>query len=159
MLSQKILLCVLILFFCAAVSFAEEEKIFGNISNPVYVDNVDAETVTFKLSSLHPISGEKIDIKINGIDTPEIDGKCEQEKVLAMRAKKQVAHLLRFAQMIQLNNVRQEKGFPVVADFFVDGISLKGLLIANNLAEESEPGAKKKEWCPPDQASNVSGAL
>ena len=46
--------------------------------------------ITFNLPGLHPIIGEKINIRVNGIDTPEIRGKCDQEKYNAKQAKAMV---------------------------------------------------------------------
>ena len=47
-------------------------KSFGDYEGAVYVRNYDGDTVTFNLPSLHPIIGEKISIRVNGIDTLEI---------------------------------------------------------------------------------------
>jgi len=55
-------------------------KSFGDYEGAVYVRNYDGDTITFNLPGLHPIIGEKISIRVNGIDTPEIKGKCEKEK-------------------------------------------------------------------------------
>ena len=47
-------------------------KSFGDYEGAVYVRNYDGDTITFTLPSLHPIIGEKISIRVNGIDTLEI---------------------------------------------------------------------------------------
>ena len=47
-------------------------KSFGDYQGAVYVRNYDGDTITFTLPSLHPIIGEKISIRVNGIDTLEI---------------------------------------------------------------------------------------
>ena len=63
-------------------------------------DTVDTlynvNTVTFDLSGLHPIIGEKISIRVNGIDTPEIKGKCEKEKYDAQQAREMVREKFNF---------------------------------------------------------------
>ena len=60
-------------------------KSFGDYEGAVYLRNYDGDTITFNLPGLHPIIGEKISIRVNGIDTPEIQGKCEKEKYDANR--------------------------------------------------------------------------
>jgi len=70
---------------------------------------------------LHPIIGEKISIRINGIDTPEIRGKCEKEKYDAQQTKEMVADILKDAERIDLKNIERGKYFRIVADVFVEG--------------------------------------
>ena len=62
------------------ISFPAHAKSFGDYDGAVYVRNYDGDTITFTLPGLHPIIGEKISIRVNGIDTPEIKGKCDKEK-------------------------------------------------------------------------------
>ena len=62
-------------------------KSFGDYQGAVYVRNYDGDTITFNLPGLHPIISEKISIRVNGIDTPEIKGKCEKEKYDAKQAQ------------------------------------------------------------------------
>jgi RNA-directed DNA polymerase len=46
------------------------------------------------------IISEKISIRVNGIDTPEIRGKCEKEKYDAQQAKEMVADILKDAKVV-----------------------------------------------------------
>ena len=69
---KKLIFLVLSSLLLPALSFA---KPFGDYQGAVYVQNYDGDTVTFNLPGLHPIIGEKINIRVNGIDTPEIRGK------------------------------------------------------------------------------------
>ncbi|MDA7816848.1 thermonuclease family protein [Sulfurimonas sp.] len=63
-------------------------------------------------------------IIVNGIDAPEIKGKYELEKVLALKAKKQTVFMLRGAKVIELRNMKRGKYFRIVADVFVDDVNL-----------------------------------
>ena len=54
-------------------------KSYGDYQGAVYLRNYDSDTIPFDLPGLHPIIGEKISIRVNGIDTPEMRGKCEKE--------------------------------------------------------------------------------
>jgi len=55
--------------------------------------------------------GEKISIRVNGIDTPEIKGKCDKEKYDAKQAKEMVADILKDAEQINLKNMERGKYF------------------------------------------------
>ena len=81
------------------------------------------------LSGLHPIIGEKISIRVNGIDTPEIKGKCEKEKYDAKQAQQLVTDILKDAEKIELKNMERGKYFRIAADVIVDGESLGDLLV------------------------------
>ena len=47
----------------------------------------DGDTFRATIDGWHPLIGERISIRVNGVDTPEMRGKCEQEKLLARKAK------------------------------------------------------------------------
>ena len=99
------------------------------------------------LSGLHPIIGEKISIRVNGIDTPEIKGKCEKEKYDAPQAQQRVADILKDADQIVLRNMERGKYFRIAADVFVDGESLADMLIEAGMAVRYDGGTKTKDWC------------
>ena len=81
------------------------------------------------LSGLHPIISEKISIRVNGIDTPEIKGKCEKEKYDAQQARDMVTDILKDSEQITLMNMEKGKYFEVAADVIVDGKNLAGMLL------------------------------
>ncbi|OUR95832.1 nuclease [Halobacteriovorax marinus] len=113
-----------------------------------YVRNYDADTVTFNIPKLHPLIGQKINIRVNGVDTPEIRTKNKCEKDKARHAKKLVAKLLKKAKRIDLQNIKRGKYFRVVADVIIDGKSLSDYLLKNGLAYSYDGGTKKKmNWC------------
>ena len=99
------------------------------------------------LSGLHPIIGEKISIRVNGIDTPEIKGKCEKEKYDAQQAKEMVADILKDAEKIELKNMERGKYFRIAADVIVDGESLGDMLIEAGMAVRYDGGKKTHKWC------------
>ena len=98
------------------------------------------------LSGLHPIIGEKISIRVNGIDTPEIKGKCDKEKYDAKQAKEMVADILRDAEQITLKNMERGKYFRIAADVYVDGENLGDLLIEAGMAIRYNGGKKTHRW-------------
>ena len=98
------------------------------------------------IDSLPPIVGKNIPIRLNGVDTPEIRGKCKYEKDLAIKARDFVRNKLANAKEIKLNNLQRGKYFRIVADVYIDGVSLEKELLENQLAYKYS-GGKKSSWC------------
>jgi len=98
------------------------------------------------IASLPPIVGKNIPIRVNGVDTPEIRGKCQYENNLALEARDFVRDKLSNAKEIKLTNLQRGKYFRVVANVLVDGVSLEQELLDNELAYEYS-GGKKLSWC------------
>ena len=99
------------------------------------------------LSGLHPIIGNKISIRVNGIDTPDIRGKCEKEKYDAKQAQQMVADILKDAERINLKNMERGKYFRIVADVYADGENIADILIESGMAVRYDGGTKTKDWC------------
>ncbi|MDA8793603.1 thermonuclease family protein [Bacteriovoracaceae bacterium] len=113
-----------------------------------YIKNYDADTITFNIPSVHPLFGKNINIRVIGVDTPEIRTKNKCEKNKGRNAKRLVKNLLKQAKRIDLVNVKRGKYFRVVADVLIDGKSLSSYLLKNGLAYAYDGGTKKKvDWC------------
>ena len=122
-------------------------KSFGDYEEAVYVRNYDGDTITFNLPGLHPIIGEKISIRVNGIDTPEIKGNCEKEVYDAQQAQQMVADILKDAEQIVLRNMERGKYFRIAADVIVDGENLADMLIEAGMAVRYDGEKKNHKWC------------
>ena len=122
-------------------------KSFGDYENALYIRNYDGDTITFNLPNLHPIIGDKISIRVNGIDTPEIRGKCDKEKYDAKQAKEMVADILKDAERITLKNMERGKYFRIMADVIVDGEDLGEVLVEAGMAIRYDGGKKTHKWC------------
>ena len=92
------------------------------------------------------IIGERVPIRVNGVDAPEIRGKCVEEKKNARLAKQFTVEKLRNAQKIELRNMKRGKYFRIIADVYIDGKNLTQLLIQANLARPYD-GGKRGSWC------------
>jgi len=141
---KLIILTLLILF--PNISLAAN-KVYGNIEYAQYVRNYDGDTITFNIPNIHPLFGHKINIRVYGIDTPEIRGKCLREKELAKHCKHFVENHLRKAKKIELKNTRRDKYFRVLCDVFIDDKSLADILIKSTYAVPYDGGKKTKDWC------------
>jgi len=141
----KIIVLLVPLLLCNALhSYAET---YGDYQGAVYIRNYDGNTITFNLPGLHPIISEKISIRVNGIDTPEIKGKCEKEKYDAKQAQQMVADILKDADQIVLRNMERGKYFRIAADVIVDGENLGDILVETGVAIRYDGGRKVKGWC------------
>jgi endonuclease YncB( thermonuclease family) len=136
-----------ILLFSILVSFNSQAKPqYGTVTVSKVISVYDGDTFRVDIDSLPPIVGKNIPIRVNGVDTPEIRGKCEYEKNLALKARDFVRAKLANAKEIKLTNLQRGKYFRVVANVLIDGVSLERELLDNKLAYEYG-GGKKLSWC------------
>jgi endonuclease YncB( thermonuclease family) len=140
----KKLLLLLILSLGVFSSQAAPE--YGTVTVSKVISVYDGDTFRVDIDSLPPIVGKNIAIRLNGVDTPEIRGKCKYEKDLAVKARDFVRNKLANAKEIKLTKLQRGKYFRVVADVMVDGVSLEQELLENKLAYKYT-GGKKSSWC------------
>jgi len=107
----------------------------------------DGDTCTFTLPAVPPPFGNQIPIRLAGVDTPEIHGKCDREKLLARQAQAFTQRLLNEAKQIELVNMRRDKYFRVLAGIRVDGIDVARQLLEAGLAVPYDGGTKTANWC------------
>ena len=85
-------------------------------------------------------------VRVAGVDTPEIRGKCQREKDQAIRARDFVRATV--GAQVQLTNVQLGKyAGRVIADVWVGGRKLGDMLIAENLGRPYH-GGRREGWCP-----------
>jgi len=138
---------ILLLFICfLGVFTAQASPEYGTVLVSKVISVYDGDTFRVDIDSLPPIVGKNIPIRLNGVDTPEIRGKCQYEKDLALKARDFVRNKLANATEIKLTKIQRGKYFRVVADVMVDGVSLEKELLENKLAYKYT-GGKKSNWC------------
>ena len=142
-MSIKIAVVLLVTSFTFSVQAAPQ---YGTATVSKVISVYDGDTFRVNIDSLPPIVGKNIAIRVNGVDTPEIRGKCQYEKNLALEARDFVRGKLANAKEIKLTNLQRGKYFRVVANVLVDGVSLEQELLDNELAYEYS-GGKKLSWC------------
>lgn len=134
--------CVILL----AMLIANTASGASAFNNPVFVSCYDGDTCKFNLKGLPRVFGHKISIRIIGIDTPEMRGKCQAEKSKAKEAKVFINRFLRSAKKIRLVEVERGKYFRLLARIEADGQDISRLMIKKGLARPYE-GGKRKGWC------------
>ena len=59
----------------------------------------DGDTFRANIKGFHSLIGGRIGIRVAGVDTPEMHGKCKQEKALARQAKLSKSQFRRYVQL------------------------------------------------------------
>ena len=136
---------VALIFLITTINLQAKPQ-YGTVTVSKVISVYDGDTFRVNIDSLPPIVGKNIPIRVNGVDTPEIRGKCQYEKNLALEARDFVRAKLSNAKEIKLTNLQRGKYFRVVANVVVDGVSLEQELLDNELAYEYS-GGKKLSWC------------
>jgi len=123
-----------------------EEKTYGDVHVSSIGTIYDGDTFYATIAEWPPIIGSHIGIRVKGIDTPEIKGKCDHEVKQARKAKQFSVNFLRKAKLIELRNMARDKYFRIDADVYADGKSLAKALVQQGLAVEYG-GKTKRNWC------------
>lgn len=93
------------------------------------------------------IFGDILLIRLEGIETPEILGKCEEEKKLAKEARNYVNTILENAREIDLFNLERGEHFNLIAKIMVNGKNISELMIKKKFAVPSSEKNPKPDWC------------
>ena len=129
-----------------AVNSVNAKPQYGSLTVSKVISVYDGDTFRVDIDGIHPLLGQNIAIRVNGVDTPEIRGKCQYEKDLAIKARDFVRAKLSNAKEAVLTNIQRGKYFRIIANVLVDGVSLEGQLLNKGLAYEYY-GKKKGKWC------------
>ncbi len=144
---MKILYILVLTTAMLCTNVLAKDIVYGDFNNVKYLYNYDGDTITVDIKGVHRIIGEKVSIRVYGIDTPEIRGACFNEKLLAFRAKFYVSDVLSKSKKIKLKNVSRGKYFRIVAEVITDEGDLAKLLLDKNLAVKYTGGTKTNIWC------------
>jgi endonuclease YncB( thermonuclease family) len=138
-------IAVTTLLLLASTSLASSPKVYGDAVVAEVTSIYDGDTFKVNLQGYPPITGERIGIRINGIDTPEMKDNRPKIKALARKAKQYTVERSREGKQIILRNMQRGKYFRIVADVYVDGSNLGQELISAGLAKPYD-GGKKPKW-------------
>ena len=103
----------------------------------------DGDTITiatklpFNDSPLYRLS-----VRFNGIDTPEIKGKSEDEKNDAKSARDALSGLI-LNKLVVLKNIQSEKYGRILAEVYMDELCLNEWMIQQRYAVKYDGGTKK----------------
>lgn len=104
----------------------------------------DGDTFRGTIKGYPSIIGERISVRIYGIDCPEMRDKDAKNKAKAQKAKQFTVEKLREAKVIELREMKRDKYFRILARVFVDGKELGLMLIEKGLAKPYFGGTKEE---------------
>jgi endonuclease YncB( thermonuclease family) len=103
----------------------------------------DGDTIT--IASKLPFNDSplyRLAVRLNGIDTPEIKGKTEDEKLAAKQTRDALATLI-LNKYVTLKNIQSEKYGRILADVYFGDLHLNEWLIKEKYAVKYDGGTKK----------------
>ena len=112
----------------------------------IYLSAYDGDTIRVTIPGVSPFFGANIPIRLRGLDTPEIRGKCNEEKAAARDARDRLRELLEQASRIDLIDAKRGKYFRLIATVQADGVDVAALLIQEGHARPYE-GGTRAGWC------------
>ena len=134
----------LILFLIISTNVIAADQNYGTLTCSEITSIYDGDTFRCTIPNVHPLIGNRIGIRVAGVDTPEMKDKRPEIKSLAQRAKQFTVQQLRSAKLVELRNVQRGKYFRIVADVYIDDKNLGEMLIKAGLGKPYDGG--KKEW-------------
>jgi len=139
------ILLLIACFILAPVTAWTDSAITGPVAAKV-IKVYDGDTFTVEAFPWPGITA-KASVRVNGVDTPEIRGKCEQEKQKAIEAREFVKGLI-LDEVVLLENVKYGKyAGRVVADVKLNsGDNLADKIIGQGLGREYH-GGTREDWC------------
>ena len=103
----------------------------------------DGDTIT--IASKLPFNDSplyRLSVRLNGIDTPEIKGKTDDEKTIAVEARNRLTELIMNKQ-VQLKNVQNEKYGRILADVYLGDLHINQWMLDQHFAVKYDGGTKK----------------
>ena len=123
---------VLILLFTSGVFADKPSSVFHKVK---VMSVYDGDTFSIELKNLNPLFGEKLSVRVKGVDTPEIKGGTVESKAKAVLARDFVRAQIAKSKRVDLSNCTRGKYFRIVCDVSIDGKDLGKQLLDGNYAK------------------------
>jgi|SaaInlStandDraft_6_1057023.scaffolds.fasta_scaffold111025_1 micrococcal nuclease len=140
---MRVLIGLFLILFLPSPVMGQSD--YGEYGGAILVNIYDAKTFVMNLPEYPPLIGEMITVKIGGIETPKLKGKCKRESQLAAKAKKFTEKALKNAELIDLTNMKRGKFFKIIADILVNDEDFAGRLVEKGYAVKIKK--KTHNWC------------
>ena len=127
------------------IDYKETVPFVPNISRGQVIKVYDGDTITIASKLPYPDSPMyRFQVRLAGIDCPEIKGPDENEKFMALCAKKEMTDLVLHKNVI-LKNVSIEKYGRLLADVYINNTHLNEHMLKNRLAITYDGTTKKSQ--------------
>ena len=142
----------------SAVSWENTVPFVPPVENGNVIKVYDGDTIT--IASKLPYAASplfRFSVRLNGIDTPEIKGKDDNEKSIAKKARDALSDLI-LKQEVALKNVTTENYGRIVADVYLGDLHLNQWMIEQRYAVAYDGGTKKSpdNWVKYHEAKVIS---
>jgi len=130
------------------IDYTETLPFIPPITEGQVIKVYDGDTITIATKLPYPTSPlYRFPVRLNGIDCPEMKGKTDDEKTIALLAKKELESLA-MHKVVRLKNLQNEKYGRVLADVYIDDIHLNRHMLSKKLAVAYDGNTKKlpKSW-------------
>ena len=104
----------------------------------------DTITIATRFPEFHPTNIYKFQVRLNGLDAPEIKGKDTEEKLAAINSRDKLSKKI-LNKEVELREVGFEKYGRQLCEVWHDGVNINKWLIKNRLAVEYDGGTKNAE--------------
>lgn len=134
-----------------SVLYADTQIFIPNITFGKVVKVYDADTITIAnhltIGGTQSTEIYRFQVRLNGVDSPEIKSKNATTKELAKKARDALSNMI-FWKIVELKNVKLEKYGRLLADVYLGDLHLNQWLIDNNYAVRYDGGTKQipDEW-------------
>lgn len=136
---------IFIMFYLLALS-VNAQTVCGDIR---VTGVADGDTLRAEMAGA-PSPLNRVLIRISGIDTPELKGKCKAEKEKAKESKKFLTDKFLNANFITFGTLDWDKyGGRVLADVYFDGKNVGQMMIEAGYAVTYHGEKKNPIWCLP----------
>lgn len=115
-----------------------------------FVSAYDGDTLNL-IAHPWPNLDLRVTVRVRGLDTPEIRGRCPRERELARQARTEARNLLAGAGEIVVSGVdlASDPYGRAVATVTADGVRLDEHLIRLGLARAYDGTGRRQGWCSP----------
>jgi micrococcal nuclease len=140
---------LLALLLFPAIALAD----YGSVTVDEVVSFTDGDTITVTIEDWPPIIGERIPVRISGINAPERRSRCDtqeekaRERQLAADARIYLVERLRGAEAIELRQIERGSFYRIIAEVWADGENVGEEMLAEGYALPYEEGKAGRAWC------------
>ena len=126
---------------------------YGSATVSEVTSVLDGDTFRVEINDWPPVIGERIKIRLRGIQAPERRSRCDteaektREKALAADARIYLVGRLRGAESVELRHIERGSFFRIVADVYADGVDVGQEMLSRGLAIPYVEGKAGKAWC------------
>lgn len=118
---------------------------YGKVVKVYDGDTVTIVTLLFNGDVSPKFKLYKFNVRILGIDTPELKTKNIDEKELGIKAKNALSDLI-LDKVVKLENVSYDKYGRILCNVLLDNVNVSEWLVSNNHAVVYNGGAKTHKW-------------